>query len=137
MTFGLWPSSVAGRTVEGVNTSTVLEPLPAHDTVAEAVDGARLLAVVADPVRWRLLAELFGGTRCVCTLQAVAGVSAPAVSHHLRVLREAGLVTATRRGRWIDYNLVPDASARMAAALPAAAPPPDTATRCPDGSEPR
>ena len=71
--------------------------------------GAELLAVAADPVRWRLLVALAGGTRCVCQLQPVAGVSAPALSHHLRVLREAGLVTAARRGRWIDYTLTPDA----------------------------
>jgi ArsR family transcriptional regulator len=57
----------------------------------------------------------------VCQLQPVAGVSAPALSHHLRVLREAGLVVAARRGRWIDYTLSPDAVHRLHHALPAAA----------------
>jgi DNA-binding transcriptional ArsR family regulator len=66
----------------------------------------------------RLLSALAGGTRCVCELQPAAGVTAPALSHHLKVLREAGLVTATRRGRWIDYTLAPDAAARLLAALP-------------------
>lgn len=80
--------------------------------------GADLLAVAADPVRWRLLAALSSGTRCVCELRPVAGVTAPALSHHLRVLREAGLVTAARRGRWIDYTLVPDALVRLEGALP-------------------
>ncbi len=85
------------------------------------LSGPGLLWVAADPVRWRLLAALAGGTRCVCDLQPAAGVTAPALSHHLKVLREAGLVTAARRGRWIDYTLVPDAAARLREALPVAA----------------
>jgi len=80
-----------------------------------------LLAVVADPVRWRLLAALSdGGTHCVCELQPVAGVAANVLSYHLKVLREAGLVTAAKRGRWVDYTLVADAPARLEAALPTA-----------------
>jgi ArsR family transcriptional regulator len=81
-----------------------------------------LLAVVADPVRWRLLAHLAdGNTRCVCDLQPVAAVAANLLSYHLRVLREAGLVRAQRRGRWIDYAIAADALDRLRAALPAAA----------------
>jgi len=95
-----------------VNASIVIEV-----SRATACD---LLAVVADPVRWRLLAALSGGTRCVCQLQPVAAVSAPALSHHLRVLRDAGLVTSVRRGRWIDYSLAPDTLRRLCAALPTA-----------------
>ncbi len=74
--------------------------------------------MAAEPVRWRLLAALAAGTRCVCELQPVAGVTAPALSHHLKALREAGLVVAARRGRWIDYTLAPDAAQRLHAALP-------------------
>jgi ArsR family transcriptional regulator len=48
------------------------------------------------------------------------------LSYHLKVLRDAGLITSARRGRWIDYTLAPDAGARLAAALPVA--PTDTAT---------
>lgn len=95
-----------------VNTSTATK-------LAERA-GADLLCVAADPVRWRLLAALAGGTRCVCELQPAAGVTAPALSHHLKVLREAGLVTAARRGRWIDYALAADAAGRLRAALPVA-----------------
>lgn len=84
--------------------------------------GVDLLAVASDPVRWRLLAELSDGERCVCELQPVAAVSAPTLSHHLRVLREAGLVFATRRGRWIDYRLSAGAPQRLGAALPVHAP---------------
>jgi ArsR family transcriptional regulator, arsenate/arsenite/antimonite-responsive transcriptional repressor len=98
-----------------VNSSITLEPSP--------VRGAALLSVVADPVRWRLLSALTGGTRCVCQLLPVAEVTAPALSHHLRVLRDAGLVTAARRGRWIDYTLAPDAAQRLGAALPTAGSP--------------
>ncbi len=59
----------------------------------------------------------------MCELQPAAGVSAPALSHHLKVLRQAGLVTASRRGRWIDYTLAPDAARRLHAALPVPAGP--------------
>ena len=87
---------------------------------AEAVG---LLAAVADRVRWRLMAELADrGTRCVCDLQPVGGVAPNVLSYHLKVLREAGLVTATRRGRWVDYELTPDALDRLRAALPGEAP---------------
>lgn len=88
---------------------------------AEQDEAVRQLAAVADPVRWRLLAELSRqGTRCVCDLQPVSGVAPNVLSYHLKVLREAGLVTATRRGRWMDYALAPGAGDRLLAALPTA-----------------
>ena len=80
-----------------------------------------LLAVVADPVRWRLLARLAdAGTHCVCELQPVAGVAPNVLSYHLKVLRDAGLVSSAKRGRWVDYTIVGDAHARITAALPTA-----------------
>jgi ArsR family transcriptional regulator len=90
------------------------------DTSAVAqAEAMALLAVAADPVRWRLLAVLADrGTHCVCELQPVAGVAANVLSYHLRALREAGLVTSAKRGRWVDYTLAPDAPDRLAAALP-------------------
>ena len=63
------------------------------------------LAALADPVRLRLVGVLAGGGRCVCDLQEQVPVAANLLSYHLRVLREAGLVTAARRGRWVDYRL--------------------------------
>ncbi len=79
--------------------------------------------MVADPVRWRLLAHLAaGGTHCVCDLQLVADVAANLLSYHLKVLREAGLVRAARRGRWIDYTITAGAADRLRAALPIGAP---------------
>ncbi len=116
---------MAARTagnVSGVITSTAIELSRAAP--ADEVSGAALLAVAADPVRWRLLAALAHGTQCVCRLQPVAGVRAPTLTHHLKALRAAGLVTATRRGKWIDYTLAPDALARLQSALPLAAPAP-------------
>lgn len=89
-----------------------------------------LMAVVADPVRWRLLAELAAaGTRCVCDLQPVGGVAPNVLSYHLKVLREAGLVTSAKRGRWVDYTLAEDAHSRIAAALPTSGAPQDPSGR--------
>ena len=68
---------------------------------------------LGDPVRWAIVRELQGGTRCACVLAQVAEVSSTLLSHHLKVLREAGLITgAKRRGRWIDYTLADDALGR-------------------------
>lgn len=79
-----------------------------------------LLQAVADPVRWAVIEELGDTTRCVCDLRERVPVAANLLSYHLKVLREAGLVTTSRRGRWIDYALADDAHERMLAALPAA-----------------
>ncbi len=80
-----------------------------------------VLTAAADPVRWTVLDRLADGTHCVCDLQAHVPIAANLLSYHLKVLREAGLVTAARRGRWVDYTLAPDAHERLAAALPTAA----------------
>ena len=60
---------------------------------------------LGDPTRLRVVAELTLGTRCVCELRDRVEVSGPLLSHHLTVLRDAGLVTSERRGRWVDYTL--------------------------------
>lgn len=98
----------------GVDASIAVEP--------SGVTPVGLLGAVAEPVRWRLLSALASGPRYVCDLQTVARVTGPALSYHLKVLRAAGLITAVRRGRWIDYALAPDAAERMRAALPIAGP---------------
>lgn len=85
------------------------------------MDAAPLLAVAAEPVRWRILAGLSDEPRCVCAIQDDVDVSASLLSYHLKALREAGLVTATRRGKWIDYTLAADAHDRLSAALPTTA----------------
>ena len=112
----------AGRSGSAHN-SIVVESIIIETSRAHQAEAVGLLAAVADPVRWRLVAELAGhGTRCVCDLQPVSGVAPNVLSYHLKVLREAGLVTATRRGRWVDYELSADAQARLRRALPVAIP---------------
>ena len=92
------------------------------ESTASEDEASRLLAATAEPVRWRLLAELAShGTRCVCDLMPSGSVAPNVLSYHLKVLREAGLVTSTRRGRWIDYSLAEDAPDRLRMALPTAA----------------
>ena len=77
-----------------------------------------LLQAVADPVRWTVLARLATGTACVCELQEHFPIAANLLSYHLKVLREADLVTTARRGRWVDYSLAPDAMDQIRGALP-------------------
>ncbi len=88
----------------------------------EQATSLELLAAASDPVRWAVLDRLGDGTRCVCDLRALVPVAPNLLSYHLKVLRDAGLVTTARRGRWVDYTLAPDAHERLAAALPTAAP---------------
>jgi len=77
-------------------------------------------AALADPTR-RSIVEMLGERPLSAgEVGAAFSASAPAISQHLKVLREAGLVEATRRGRWIDYTLARDAHDRLAAALPTA-----------------
>jgi DNA-binding transcriptional ArsR family regulator len=76
----------------------------------------RLLQAAADPTRLAILRQLSLATSvCACDFTACCGVAQPTVSHHLRVLREAGWVTGERRGSWVHYSLSPAAVARFAA----------------------
>src|SRR3954464_141647 len=72
-----------------------------------------MLQAAADPIRLRMLRQLSLGSVCACDFTADASVSQPTVSHHLRVLREAGWVTTERRGTWIWYSLRPEAAERL------------------------
>jgi ArsR family transcriptional regulator len=85
-----------------------------------AVEPLVVLQAVADPVRWAVLAMLVEAPRCVCKLQEQIPIAGNLLSYHLKVLRDAGLVTTSRRGRWVDYTLAHDAPERMRAALPGA-----------------
>jgi ArsR family transcriptional regulator len=85
-----------------------------------AVESVALLQAVADPVRWVVLDALAEGPRCVCDIQDRVPIAANLLSYHLKVLREAGLVTAARRGRWVDYAIAEGAAERMRSALPGA-----------------
>jgi ArsR family transcriptional regulator len=85
-----------------------------------AVEAAALLSTAADPNRMAILTLLAEGETCVCALQEQIPVAPNLLSYHLKVLREAGLVTTSRRGRWVDYALAHDAQERMREALPGA-----------------
>lgn len=77
----------------------------------EAEDLAAAFKVLADPARLRLLslvANADGGEVCACDLVEPLGRSQPTVSHHLKVLAEAGLVERDKRGRWAWYRAVPE-----------------------------
>jgi ArsR family transcriptional regulator len=74
----------------------------------------RLLAALADPARLEILRELAGSSEvCACDLTSCCDVSQPTVSHHLRVLREAGAVVSDRRGSNIYYRVAPDLIGRL------------------------
>ncbi|MCU0265096.1 MAG: metalloregulator ArsR/SmtB family transcription factor [Actinomycetia bacterium] len=85
-----------------------------------AEDLARLLKAVADPARLQLLSLIrasAAGEACVCDLTEPLGLSQPTVSHHLKVLAEAGLVVRERRGAWAWYAVVPERLGELAAVL--------------------
>lgn len=89
-------------------------------SAASAVDLARTLKALADPARLRLLSMVAahdGGEACVCDLTEPLGLSQPTVSHHLKVLVDAGLLTREKRGVWAYFMLVPGALDSLAAVL--------------------
>ncbi|MGC4963414.1 ArsR/SmtB family transcription factor [Gordonia sp. DT218] len=78
---------------------------------------APALKALADPVRLRLLSEVAahpGGEACVCDISGPFDLSQPTISHHLKVLRQAGLVTSERRATWVYYRVNADALAGLA-----------------------
>jgi ArsR family transcriptional regulator len=87
---------------------------------AQAQELARVLKVLAEPARLRLLSLIQAqpsGEACVCHLTSPLGLSQPTVSHHLKVLLEAGLVRREQRGSWAYFRVVPEALAELRALL--------------------
>ena len=88
-------------------------PLTREPMTAEAAEQlARTLKAIADPARLRLLSIVGaheGGETCVCDLVEPLGLSQPTVSHHLKVLVDAGLLHRDKRGVWAYYSIVPEA----------------------------
>jgi len=83
----------------------------------------RLLQAAADPTRFAILRQLSGaGAVCACDFTACCDVAQPTISHHLKVLREAGLVDSERRGTWVYYRVRPAALDQLGALLRAASP---------------
>ena len=84
------------------------------------MDMAAKFKALSDPVRLRLLSSVAshaGGEACVCDISAGIEVSQPTVSHHLKVLRDAGLLISERRGSWVYYTVVPEALGSLAGLL--------------------
>lgn len=94
----------------------VREPI----TAEAAVDLARGFKALGDPVRLRLLSMIAaraGGEVCVCDLTDAFDVTGPTISHHLKVLREAGLIDCERRGTWVYYWIITSALASLSQLL--------------------
>ncbi|WP_116042428.1 ArsR/SmtB family transcription factor [Amycolatopsis palatopharyngis] len=86
----------------------------------QAAELAQKFKAIADPVRLRLLSMIAshdGGEVCVCELTPRFDLTGPTISHHLKVLREAGLVTGERRGTWIYYRSHPEVLERLSGVL--------------------
>lgn len=95
-----------------VDRSTTIEASP-----VEVMAG---FGALGDPVRLAIVGVLAAQEQCVCRLQEQVPVAGNLLSYHLRVLRDAGLVTATRRGRWVDYRVDSEGFAVLWAAVAAA-----------------
>ncbi|UGY91643.1 ArsR/SmtB family transcription factor [Streptomyces gobiensis] len=94
--------------------------VPESLSAAEAVRIAAVFKALADPVRLRIFSNIASherGEACVCEIADV-GVSQPTVSHHLKKLREAGLLTSERRRTWVYYKVVPETLGPLAEILP-------------------
>ncbi|MDY6807517.1 MAG: metalloregulator ArsR/SmtB family transcription factor [Actinomycetota bacterium] len=85
-----------------------------------ATDLARMFKALGDPVRLRMLSIIAshqGGESCVCDISPAFDLSQPTISHHLKVLREAGLLDCERRGTWVYYRVIPAALEQLSAVL--------------------
>lgn len=100
---------------DGLCCASVVEA-PLDET--EAVELAGVLAALADPIRLRLLSLVAAqGEVCSCDLEGPLDRSQPTVSHHTRILAEAGLITGAKRGKWTWWSAVPDRLAEVRRAL--------------------
>jgi ArsR family transcriptional regulator, arsenate/arsenite/antimonite-responsive transcriptional repressor len=109
---------VTGSPADAAECSIPLVREPIGDTAAAGL--AQVFKALGDPIRLRLLSLIGahqGGEVCVCDLTIAFNLAQPTISHHLKVLREAGIITSERRGTWVYYRLVPAALERMAALL--------------------
>jgi ArsR family transcriptional regulator, arsenate/arsenite/antimonite-responsive transcriptional repressor len=115
-TLELIPAAQSQAAVEACAIPLVREPI--GESAAAGL--AQVFKALGDPVRLRLVSLIGahqGGEVCVCDLTTAFDLTQPTISHHLRVLREAGIISSERRGTWVYYRLVPAALERMAALL--------------------
>ena len=101
-------------TLPAICCGPATEPLAVHERDQLAAQ----FKALADPTRVAIVNHLSTADEvCVCNLVDAFDLSQPTISHHLKILREAGLVGSTRRGTWAFYRLVPDALAALRATL--------------------
>ena len=107
--------------IEDVSAGECCSPLVREPlTVDRSADLARMFKALGDPVRLRLLslvASHDGGEACVCDISPHFDLSQPTISHHLKVLRECGLLDCERRGTWVYYWVVPTALEELSTVL--------------------
>jgi ArsR family transcriptional regulator len=107
--------------ISPAETAMCCSPLSARPlTMEQAEHVAPLLKALADPVRLRLMslvASREGGEACVCDLNDAFDLSQPTISHHMKVLHEAGLVDRDKRGVWVYYRARPQALAALGALI--------------------
>ncbi|WGP13952.1 metalloregulator ArsR/SmtB family transcription factor [Streptomyces sp. SH5] len=117
-------SNVKVLPVLGPETEPCCPPLNERPLTAEEAERtAAMFKALGDPVRLRLFSSVAShesGEACVCDISDV-GVSQPTVSHHLKKLKEAGLLSSERRGTWVYYRVEPTVLAAMGALLTKAA----------------
>ena len=102
------------------------EPLAENSiSTADAIKLAPAFKALGDPVRLQLLSQIASaseGEACVCDLTPGFELTGPTISHHLKVLREAGLIQGERRGTWVYYRAIPEKMAALARLLVVAEP---------------
>lgn len=117
--------------VDDLSSGVCCSPLIAEPLSADWAGGlARMFKALGDPARLRLLsliASHAGGEACVCDISDSFDLSQPTISHHLKVLREAGLLDCERRGTWVYYWVIPAALQQLSSVLAAADPTTDDA----------
>src|SRR6201997_955659 len=100
---------------------------------SQAAELAAMFKALGDPVRLRLLSLIArhpGGQACVCEISGTFDVSQPTISHHLKLLRSAGLLDCERRGTWVYYWVIPAALQQLSSVLRIEEPIVSTAACC-------
>jgi ArsR family transcriptional regulator len=113
--------SISLPVISPAETAACCAPLTAQPlSMDQAEQVAPLLKALADPVRLRLMslvASHEGGEACICNLTEAFDLSQPTISHHMKVLHDAGLVDRDKRGVWVYYQVRPYALASLAALI--------------------
>src|SRR6185312_5926919 len=101
--------------IPAASTLVNIETHRYHSGMVKSTDpDIQLLAALADPTRLEILRQLAASNEvCACDFTDCCGVSQPTVSHHLKVLRDAGAVTSERRGSWVYYRIAPNLIDRL------------------------